>query len=392
MAQMVARTWGYQMPYVIPSQGSDTYNYTFHVANQLTNVQTPSGTVSFTYDGDGQRIKKISASGTIVYVRDAGNEVIAEYTGSGVLLAEYVYADGKRLCKVTKDAQNVERRVYYHADFLGTPLVETNESGQVLAKAEYHPFGEEAEAGSATDPHKFTGKELDSEFGLYYFGARYYDAHLGRFISVDPVGGASSDPQTWNRYAYARNNPLKYVDPDGRTIDYSPAFKARIKSDPVFRSAHQSWLSRPSGRAQHARMGGDSNTKYVFDVGSLLKYGGPGVFGHTSPKGLEQAQYKDANEQGKMDYPNVIMTIDVDARKATGRQPTSIADELAKTLFHEAEHGLDIGSGTRTCQQANDRDSRQDEWGLTRETDPAMVRFKSQRNAGVEVRAAEDGK
>lgn len=214
MAQMIARTWGYQMPFVTPNP--NTTAYTFNAADQLTEVQGSGGTVSFTYDGDGQRVSKTGSTGTVLYVRDPRGEVIAEYSGTGALLAEYVYLDGQRVCKVTKDANNVEHRLYYHADMLGTPVAETNEAGQLVVRSEYFPFGDEVRPGSAYDPHKFTGKELDSEIGLYYFGARYYDAHMGRFISVDPVGGGGADPQSWNRYAYARNNPLFYVDPDGR--------------------------------------------------------------------------------------------------------------------------------------------------------------------------------
>lgn len=60
-----------------------------------------------------------------------------------------------------------------------------------------------------------TGKERDTESGLDYFGARYFGSTMGRFMSPDPLGGHLADPQTLNKYVYARNNPLIYVDPDG---------------------------------------------------------------------------------------------------------------------------------------------------------------------------------
>ncbi len=64
---------------------------------------------------------------------------------------------------------------------------------------------------------KFTGKERDSESGLDYFGARYDASSLGRFMTPDPLMASAhaSNPQTWNRYSYALNNPLRYVDPTG---------------------------------------------------------------------------------------------------------------------------------------------------------------------------------
>jgi RHS repeat-associated protein len=63
--------------------------------------------------------------------------------------------------------------------------------------------------------YKFTGKERDAESELDNFGARYNACSLGRFMSPDPMGGHYGDPQTLNRYAYVRNNPLRFTDPTG---------------------------------------------------------------------------------------------------------------------------------------------------------------------------------
>ena len=64
---------------------------------------------------------------------------------------------------------------------------------------------------------KFTSKERDNETGLDYFGERYYASTLGRFTTADPLGASARriDPQTMNRYSYALNNPIRYIDPDG---------------------------------------------------------------------------------------------------------------------------------------------------------------------------------
>lgn len=70
----------------------------------------------------------------------------------------------------------------------------------------------------------FTGKERDAETGLDYFGARYLSGVQGRFTSVDPViitPVRMLDPQCFNLYAYARNNPLKFIDPTGQDIDFA---------------------------------------------------------------------------------------------------------------------------------------------------------------------------
>lgn len=106
---------------------------------------------------------------------------------------------------------------YYHHDHLGSVNMVTDETGQVVQRMEYKPFGEPyLIEGQDVSPHKFTGKRLDASTGLYYFNARYYDAQLGRFIQPDTIVPNPGNPQDLNRYTYGRNNPLKYTDPTGR--------------------------------------------------------------------------------------------------------------------------------------------------------------------------------
>ena len=116
---------------------------------------------------------------------------------------------------------------YFTQDHLGSTRLETDASGQQVKCSDYLPFGEEIPAGygsrsscfNANDNRiKFTSKERDAETGLDYFLARYYSGAHGRFTSPDPLMASAytADPQTWNRYAYVRNNPTNLIDPDGR--------------------------------------------------------------------------------------------------------------------------------------------------------------------------------
>ena len=103
---------------------------------------------------------------------------------------------------------------YYHNDVTGSPVVATNQQAQVVWRKTYTPYGEST--GKDSDNRKgFTGHVEDAN-GLVYAGARYYDPALGRFLSTDPVGFNEKNLMSFNRYAYANNNPYKYVDPDGR--------------------------------------------------------------------------------------------------------------------------------------------------------------------------------
>jgi len=112
----------------------------------------------------------------------------------------YVHGADGLLAKI-----NDSGTFYYHPDHLGSTSAITDEAGVVVEEQLNLPFGEQI---SGSEKYSFTGKEQD-ETGLQYFGARYYDNKIGRFISIDPIKNGI------NWYGYAKNNPLKYVDPRG---------------------------------------------------------------------------------------------------------------------------------------------------------------------------------
>ena len=120
---------------------------------------------------------------------------------------------------------------YYHLDALGSVRAVTDQTGAVLERHDYLPFGEEWNPQPSTDPRMFTGKERDTETGYDYFGARYLSAKTARFTTTDPTFTLADnlvDPQRWNRYVYVRNNPLRYVDSDGRVIFDYQMFRAFV--------------------------------------------------------------------------------------------------------------------------------------------------------------------
>ena len=117
--------------------------------------------------------------------------------------------------KVTATATHTDQVEYYHTDAVGSVRMVTGESQQVVSRHDYLPFGEEWSAPAVEESRLFGGKERDSNTGFDYAGARYYASGNGRFSTVDPMQGRLADPQTLNRYVYARNNPLRFVDPTG---------------------------------------------------------------------------------------------------------------------------------------------------------------------------------
>jgi len=107
-------------------------------------------------------------------------------------------------------ADNKGNIKYVINDQLGSASVITDEEGNELARYKYSPFGNLIKSkGEIEESYRFTGKEFDKLTGLYYYGARYYNPTIGRFISEDPV------KEGWNWYVYTSNNPLRYVDSNG---------------------------------------------------------------------------------------------------------------------------------------------------------------------------------
>src|SRR3989441_9712519 len=109
---------------------------------------------------------------------------------------------------------------FIHADWLGTERARSTATGGPYETCTSLPFGDWLTcSGADPSPMHFTSKERDSESGLDNFGARYNASTMGRFMSPDAFFKDShvGDPQSWNKYAYVRNNPLRYTDPSGET-------------------------------------------------------------------------------------------------------------------------------------------------------------------------------
>lgn len=113
-------------------------------------------------------------------------------------------------------ADAAETITYYHLDAAGSPAVATTQAGTVIWRESYQPYGERIKnQDGGRNSQWFTGKPQDSTTGLSYFGARHYDPVVGRFMSADAVGFTEENSHSFNRYAYANNNPYRFTDPDG---------------------------------------------------------------------------------------------------------------------------------------------------------------------------------
>jgi len=190
-------------------------SYYLHcLQDSVWNLESLSRTTDFYYDGDGGRVKRrseIDSAQTTTYIGSLFEKLDYDDPGQPTITKKHIFAGSNRVCVVEDGAAK-----FYHGDHLGSSNLITDESGSQIALYEYRPFGAvSSQSGTYTTDIKFTGK-IQDDTGLYYCGARYYDPVIGRFISPDTIVQAPQDPQTLNRYAYCRNNPVKYIDPTGR--------------------------------------------------------------------------------------------------------------------------------------------------------------------------------
>ncbi len=164
--------------------------------------------VNCVYDGNGMRVKKVENGKTVYYVYSGANPLM-EYSPNDGSYLYRIYA-GKKA--VAEEKSGVVK--FYHKDHLGSTRVVTNAAGVKIAEYKFAPYGEkEVSSGDGTE-YGFTDKAEDASTGLKYFGARFYDPEVGRFLTVDPV----KDGLNW--YIYCLDNPLSFKDPDGLTTIY----------------------------------------------------------------------------------------------------------------------------------------------------------------------------
>ena len=204
---------GFNAPCPVPYNNP---TYTYDAENRL--ITTVGYTYS--YDGDGNRVKKTNGSIGTIYWRDASGEAINEANLAGTMQNEYVFLGGKLVAR--RDVPTGHKH-YYFSDHLGSASVITSDLGVIQEESDYYPYGGEiAITNSDPNNYKFTGKERDAESGLDNFGARYDASSLGRFMTPDWAALPESvpyanfgDPQSLNLYSYVRNNPTSLYDPYG---------------------------------------------------------------------------------------------------------------------------------------------------------------------------------
>ena len=227
--------------------------YAWNERNQLISSVDSSYNTAYVYGQDGQRSNKYTQNSETLYFSkmwthhtDIGNNVYGGQSAKNIYLGDTRIVT--KLNSGHEPTYNEEyyKQYYYHSDHLGSASLITDYKGDEYQRIEYTPYGETwvektNNTGLEWLPYKFTGKEIDEETGLYYYGARYLDPKYSMWISTDPALGEyipkapiNEEAKRYNQnlpgmggvfnhinsnlYHYAGNNPVKYTDPDGRFL------------------------------------------------------------------------------------------------------------------------------------------------------------------------------
>jgi RHS repeat-associated protein len=342
------------------------FQFGYDSENRLTSsVFTPTSasqtTAQYDYDGFGRRVRKTVNGQATTYVYDAAGQLAVEYG-------------------LTTDAGTN----YLTADHLGSTRLITDATGSVARCYDYLPFGEEIANGTAgrTDPcfgsatypapqdiesTKFAGKERDSESGLDFFLTRYYSGAQGRFTSTDPLPWLHwqragdedranfqrfiSDPQNFNLYAYARNNPLRFSDPTG--MYYCTGSTEQCEQ-----------LKKAYVRAQTAMKSNDLTKDQKAAIQKVLTFlGNPGDVNGVVVK-FENIGDKVSlamTDTSRSPANTIITTITYDPSRVRGHDTAS----LAESFIHEGVHGVEGSArGHDPITPAEELSTERSAWGI----------------------------
>ncbi|MBM9512730.1 RHS repeat-associated core domain-containing protein [Desulfogranum marinum] len=193
-----------------------TLDFTFDALNRLTEVKQGENIIAeYGYDTENRRIYKIADGVTTHFHYDINGMLIAETDAAGTPLREYIYLDNEPIA--LNEYENNPGLYYYLNDHLGTPQQLIAETGSIVWRAKYLPFGKaQVYIELITNNIHFPGQYFDRETGLHYNWHRFYDPKTSRYLTADPIGLLGGI----DLYSYVQNNPINYFDPEGLEIGY----------------------------------------------------------------------------------------------------------------------------------------------------------------------------
>jgi len=344
--QLVLTLGGTPAPTNTPTPGpspTPTNTPTPTATSVATNTPTATATApagfnsaTFVYDGDGRRVKSTINGVTTTFVG-------AHYEVTNGVVTKYYYAGAQRIAMRTNGTLS-----YLLGDHLGSTSLVADAAGNKINEQRYKAWGETRYAsGSTPTKYQYTGQfSYESDFGLYFYNARWYDPVLGRFAQADTIIPQNQGVQAWDRYAYTNNNPIRYTDPSGHcAVACAVVVSAAILSIPM--------LILPAfGKGPDilgvdvARVVTGGNSDAVVTAGLAVQSQYPLAIFFGAGRGWAQA--KKGELAGENPYsPSVaekIMDERITTAKDNCKKCTSGVDNLIVAAIAQNAYELDFGS------------------------------------------------
>ena len=226
-------------PHAVTKAGNKTFEYdangnmvrndstfiTYSHSNKPVRMEKNGSVVTFKYDMNDRRFEKYSNGKTTEYIGKSYERI--KHKNGNIEEKYFIYANGRvaAIQSNVNDGYKVAKSIsYLHYDNLGSVDTITNNQGVVEQRMAYKPFGDrmaldkygnEIDKSALKTNRGFTGHEHIDEFNFIHMNGRVYDPVIARFMSADPHIQSPYDTQSFNRYTYVKNNPLKYTDPSG---------------------------------------------------------------------------------------------------------------------------------------------------------------------------------
>ena len=186
--------------------GDGTWTYGYDLNNRLKTASKVGTSATLAYDAEGRLRQSVIAATTTNLTYD-GQDLVAEYDAAGALQRRYVHGPGVDEPLLVYEGTTTTAKTWLYADHLGSIVGTADSTGTSTATYSYGPYGE---PNTLTGQRfRYTGQQLISGLGLYYYKARFYSPALGRFLQTDPIGTVDD----LNLYAYVGNSPVNFTDP-----------------------------------------------------------------------------------------------------------------------------------------------------------------------------------
>jgi RHS repeat-associated protein len=261
--------------------GNGLQGFTYNLAGQMVSSTLPN--IAYQYDGNDRRVLRTEGGQTTYSLYSQAGQLLHKNVGG--VATDYIYAAGMLIAEKQGSTTS-----YIHLDLLGSPI--DGQAGSTSYTENYSPWGEKLDNPiQLSGDVGYTGHQSDVATGLTYMQARYYDPVVGRFMAVDPVGFTPANPMSFNRYAYANDNPFKYLDPNGaeaKSLLQALADNTTFEAGPAFALEGEINLLGPRAKiglgslsqTYRVALSGRDEGRYTASGPSLeLKYGNAGIGG-----------------------------------------------------------------------------------------------------------------